>query len=489
MSISRKQFLKNAALLGAGAGLLKQNLFGNRVSILPDCPSITCNLDLTTDNPPFSDINVRNYSYATTGTVDSALKDIKFYREYAKDNLADDCVHTDVLPDDYKCEEDPLASLIYDVYYPKKFNGVTIDYTTCTLPVVIFAHSGGFSDCSSKDQPGISTYCIEFAKRGFICFSCEYRRGVQLDFVHRVYTSVQQEIAIYRACQDVRGAIRTIIQRHVTYNGYFQIDVNSVFVGGNSAGSLAMLNAAYYSDPTLVYPIFPKLASSSVSIQQALGPINANFYDCDSSLPYISNIRGIINLWGSISLPPLYYQNGNEYTYFSGNTNNPPVISFHGLNDDVFPVYWQDLKFAPPVGQETQFNSESRCLRTPSFATDGNGSTVDLKNYGSLGLVSKVLQPLNVFFEVYIDCNMAHGLDKNGPDYASDFGTGAIDSTGTQIYIVKRAATFFQAILNGKANTLRDDSTIHKFFYDCANYRKKCQLINNDNNCGTNLCF
>ncbi|MEP6684219.1 MAG: hypothetical protein ABJA35_13205 [Parafilimonas sp.] len=484
MSISRKQFLKNAVLFGVGSTCFNQNLFAKNELNPPTCPSIPCGLDLTSDTTPFSDILVRNYSYATTGTIDPALRDIKFYREYAKNTLAGDCVHSEVLPDDYVCE-DPLASLIYDVYYPTKAKGITIDYSTCaTLPAVIFAHSGGFSDCSSKDIPGISIYATEFAKRGFICFSIEYRRGVQLDYMHRVYTSVQQEIAIYRACQDARGAIRTIIQRHGTYNDFFQIDTSSVFVGGNSAGSLAMLNAAYYSDPTIVYPIFPKLAGSSINIQQALGPINANFYDCDSSQPYIGNIKGVINLWGSISLPPSYFN--NEASYFMGQST-PPVISFHGFKDDVFPVYSQDLKFAPP--SDPAFNSESRCLRTSPFATEGIASTVDLKNYGSLGLVSQVLQPLNVFFEVYIDCTMMHGLDTNGPDYASDFGTGATNSTDTQIYIVKRAATFFQAILNGKANTLRDNSTIHKFFYDCANSRNKCQLINNDNNCNnTNPC-
>ena len=60
------------------------------------------------------------------------------------------------------------------------------------------------------------------------------------------YTTAQQILAIYRACQDGRGAIRSIIKYETVGWGHdannvnypWHIDINKIFVGGVSAGSV-----------------------------------------------------------------------------------------------------------------------------------------------------------------------------------------------------------------------------------------------------------
>ena len=88
---------------------------------------------------------------------------------------------------------------------------------------------------------------------------------------------------------------------------------------------------------------------------------------------------------------------------------------------------------------------------------------------------------------MYVDCNMAHGLDKDCKTcstcafpacytnckacvFDSDFGTGATNTNLVNIYIAQRIAVYFQAVLVGI-----DQSLINYEFVDCENTRKKCE--------------
>jgi acetyl esterase/lipase len=174
MSISRKQFLKNAALLGVGSTVLKQNLFAKKPPATFSC-TLTRFMDLRSNYP-----GIGNDIQMIEGPGILYGKTTDFYKD---ENFADDCQPTN----SSSCDgSDALISyngvtvksyqynLRYYVYYPN------IDYSTCKLPASIVAHSGGFSDCSNinnTDGTDIRTICIEMAKRGYVCFSVEYRRG------------------------------------------------------------------------------------------------------------------------------------------------------------------------------------------------------------------------------------------------------------------------------------------------------------------------
>jgi acetyl esterase/lipase len=220
-------------------------------------------------------------------------------------------------------------------------NGSPVLYN---LPAVILFHAGGYAECSNKNLPGISKMCEEFALRGFIAFNVEYRRGRMLDLDDPTYTSVQQELAIYRACQDVRGAIRTILKRQDEHfeNSLYRVNKNQIFIGGMSAGGLAAMNAAYYTTDAMIAETFPTIGIYSA--QQIMGSINADYYYGEPSIEFQPNIKGVLSMWGAISLPKRFNLVNNQSSFFAGNTYNPPMIAFAGAKDQVFPLKPSTLK-------------------------------------------------------------------------------------------------------------------------------------------------
>ena len=90
----------------------------------------------------------------------------------------------------------------------------------------------------------------------------------------------------------------------------------------------------------------------------------------------------------------------------------------------------------------------------------------------------------SIFRELYLDSDMKHGLDPTCigsacPTYVTEFGTGLTTEAAAQTYIVKRAATFFQAILIGIQSTLMG-VPVRKEFVDCENSRGGAQVCSND---------
>ena len=130
---------------------------------------------------------------------------------YANENMS--CIDTAISGAE-ACTTDSTGDLYYDVYYPSTYP----NYKSCPLPAVIYVHGGGFSDCRKLSKAGNDSNAIAFAERGFVFFNVEYRTGVRivpngfpLDPTGNLYATVQQQLAEYRASQDARGAIRTII--------------------------------------------------------------------------------------------------------------------------------------------------------------------------------------------------------------------------------------------------------------------------------------
>ncbi|CAN5816811.1 hypothetical protein BH10BAC2_BH10BAC2_26680 [soil metagenome] len=408
------------------------------------------------------------------------------------------------------CNQD-ISSLVYDVYYPDK----TIEeYEACPLPAVILFHAGGFSECSNYGQPGISTICEELAKRGYVAFCVEYRRGRVKQ--GNKYTTVQQQLAVYRACQDARGAIRSIIKRQNNetsgdaWGDEYRININKIFIGGMSAGGVAAMNTAWYTN-TMVYEIFQSVTTpSGATINQALGSIDLNAYYGDPSISYKANIIGTTSMWSAISIPSEYDLDPakEEYDFFADSSEYlKPHLGFAGRLDETFPYYDDNDKqyvyFHPDTSPAV--NSTSYCIRSTqgSYQLDPTASTPDLINGSCLNMY-KILNHFGVKSELYLDCQMKHGLDvkcvacpsipTGGANYyvnnttqactacvfASDFGTGFTDPTLVYKYIAQRIAVYFQAVLSGRSQSL-----INYQFVECQNNRKKCET---NIACGNNAC-
>jgi acetyl esterase/lipase len=406
-------------------------------------------------------------------TLPIGSKDVVYTHEEDVTN----CTDPPADPPGYDCLN-ASASLKYDVWYPKN-HLYDPDNGGCPLPAVILFHGGGYQECPAKEGGLMEILCKEFASRGFVAFNVEYRRGRVKD---DGFVSVQQQLSIYRAAQDARGAIRSFIKRQRNHNSEFpndpyQIDTTKIFIGGVSAGGIIADLASWYN-PTKIAQVFP--TDSPVTFEDALGSINADYYYGESNIDYRSAILGVLNCWGGIPVPSNL--KGTPETFFSSSLVTP-VIAFHGKKDNVIPfdeaIYSKDIKFSPNTMPHAPFNSSNECLITGPVSLENTASTPDLYFGSSLDMYN-IAKHYNKLAELYIDCNMKHGIRDETQTY---FGTGLSVNEDVGNYIVQRAATFFQAIMNNK--TAGDIGPPSKFT-DCENTRKKCDPPDNPNECSNN---
>lgn len=394
------------------------------------------------------------------------------------------------------CEND-MDSLYYQVYYPKKIGNTNINYNSCKFSALILFHGGSYDECGSLYNPGVIFIAKEYAKRGFIVFNVEYRRGVLIDSRTTTsgiqYTSAQQMLAIYRASQDARGAIRSIIKRQINHSSQFsgdpyQIDINNLFVGGTGAGSVVAMNAVYYQNQDMINAAYP-------GIINALGPIEQNFYYGDTTIEFAPLVKGVVNMWGALLVP--YSGHNHPNLFFANNNYMPPIISFCGKDDQIFQFDGEPLYFSPSTitTQGIYLNTESHCLLTSSYTVPGTNDDPDLYQLGSSNIYD-MFRTMTIPSEFYLDCTMMHGLDDDcvrcspgGPKayykisgscfdcvFDSDFGTGFTNSDDVNKYMVGRGATFFQGAMG--TNVL--NNLLITKFVECQNNRNTCNTTNNN---------
>lgn len=389
----------------------------------------------TTNNPPVN--------YAKPGTQ---ILDVKYLGDSLSGggarhgcNASNDCT-------------DGSSNLVYEVYYPN------IQYSdTKKLSAFIFFHDGGFSDCTNfHSGTETQTYCMEFAKRGFVVFNVEYRRGKVEDSIGR-FTSASRLLALYRSIQDARGAIRTIVSKELSKATTYRINVRRIFLGGPSSGAVMALLAGCYNSK-MINQIFPNVSSvlGSVDADKYLGNASASSY----------TIKGILNLWGEAYVPLSFASNPTGF--FAQTSQHPALISFHGGSDPVVKIDSSSLLFSPST---SKYNSELLCVNGTYTLPDNGANKGDLKSYGSRGLYNIFKTLMNIPCELYIDCDMSHSLNESTSDFGLANGdASAVTNKQVEVYITQRAATFFQYLVNANFPY----TLTHTKFIDCLNTRYGC---------------
>jgi len=346
---------------------------------------------------------------------------------------------------------DGSSNLIYEVYYPN------IKYSDSRrLSAIIFFHDGGFTDCINFHSSPTLTYCNEFAKRGFVVFNVEYRRG-KVEDVNKKYTSASRFLALYRSIQDARGAIRTIVSRELNKVTSYRINVQHLFLAGPSSGSVIALMAGCYNSK-MINQVFPKVSSNlgAIDVDNYLGNAAASSY----------TIKGVLDLWGEANVPLSFA--ANPANFFSQNSKRPSLISFHGNSDNVIKIDSSDMFFSPST---SIYNSESLCTNGTYTLPDNGANNADLKQLGSKRLYEIFTTSLNIPCELYIDCDMTHSLTESTSDFGLANGdASAVTNKQVQIYIVQRAATFFQYVINSNFPY----TLTHTKFVNCLNTRYGC---------------
>jgi poly(3-hydroxybutyrate) depolymerase len=189
-----------------------------------------------------------------------------------------------------------MQTLTCDIYQPS-------GDTSRLRPMLVLIHGGSFI-AGDKSEDVIVRLCIEFAQRGYVTASINYRLGVPSILT---VTGADLAKANYRAVQDARAAVR-FFHAHADS---LRIDTNLIFAGGTSAGAFTAVQYAYLDQ----YEVGSAIDTAG------LGPIEGT-----SGTPGVSSrIRGVINCWGAIG----------DTNWMQ--TGNLPIVSVHGTADNTVP--------------------------------------------------------------------------------------------------------------------------------------------------------
>lgn len=184
--------------------------------------------------------------------------------------------------------------LTMNVFFPK----LNID-TLPLRPFILIIHGGGFVNGNKEDW---NDDCREFAKRGFVAATIDYRLGLTGNCA---VDSFSYDKAVYRAIQDAKAALRFAVDNAAAS----RIDTSWMFIGGGSAGAATSLGVLYLSQDDW--------NSYSPTIPQNLGPLNTS----GNNLTNTYTLKGIMNNWGGIGKA---FIDANEMV---------PMIAFHGDAD------------------------------------------------------------------------------------------------------------------------------------------------------------
>ena len=233
-----------------------------------------------------------------------------------------------------------IDSLRMDVYEPAG------DVLTAR-PLVIYLHTGSFLPVIQNGNPtGIKTdsatveMCKEFARRGYVVASIDYRLGwnpLSTDQDVRTGSLLQ---AVYRAIQDAKTCVRYFKMNATTQGNTYKIDTGKIVLGGQGTGGYVVLAYATLHDPAqILLEKFIAQTSNTLYYWSQFGPYvdQSVWGDYDglggdptknySNWPGYSNkIRMIFNMGGAL---------GDSSWLEAGDV---PMVAFH-VPDDPYAPY------------------------------------------------------------------------------------------------------------------------------------------------------
>ena len=254
-----------------------------------------------------------------------------------------------------------ITDLKLDLYTPD----ISLAGTNGKFPLYVWVHGGGFL---IGGKEGGDTQMVMMANQGFISAAINYRLGWSRDREGDPCSgdSVSLKEAIYRSLQDLNASIRFLVANADKYN----IDTGNIFLGGQSAGGVAILNATY---------ITQEYANQAVP-----GAItNFGYLDnADNNLTNTFTVKGLESMWGGLNTDLRIT-----------NENAVPTIFFHG-----------QLDYTVPYDIGTVYECPDQ-----------------LSVYGAKPLYDRITS-FGVAAQAYIDPNGGHGV------YTDQYRT---DNTGT----------------------------------------------------------
>jgi dienelactone hydrolase len=266
------------------------------------------------------------------------------YGERYKDNIFSDySISTEYYAKNITDFEGKSKNLIVDIISPK--NDIEKN-----RPCILYIFGGGFS---MKIDDGMQEICKSMALKGYVVAAIDYRIGfpnanLAIPCTGDVYEGFLT--AELRAAQDGIAAIK-YIKANATRLG---INPNLIFVGGQSAGAITALNAAFYDNN-----------ETDTRISKIGGNLDASTAISNKNID--KKVAGIFSFSGAISNATII-----------NNPNNTPTLLINGTCDEfIYPdkgeIYKCDVKsknallnFPNIYGPEYIYNA-LRTKNNPTF--------------------------------------------------------------------------------------------------------------------------
>lgn len=258
------------------------------------------------------------------------------------------------------------VELLMDIFQP---SGDLAD----ERPVIIYSYGGSYI---GGDRSTTYDICKKMAKKGFVTAAVDYRiYDKTLPPFGSFPDSLDMMEVVIKAVGDTKAAVRHLRKDAATDNQY-RVDVNWVFAGGYSSGSINSLHAAMLQEDEV--PDFLK------TIYDDNGGFEGDTdLPGDSNMGYNSSIQGVINYYGGL----------NRGIWID--ENDPPFISLHGDQDGTVPYGHGDARilFFPIVSIDGSavlhpiaegFNIKNELITVPG----GGHGTFDEMWYDSMEIRS-----------------------------------------------------------------------------------------------------
>jgi hypothetical protein len=213
-----------------------------------------------------------------------------------------------------------LTDLKMDVYSPDG------DPPSLLRPMVIYLHTGSFlpryingQATGQKDDSTAVEMCMQFAKRGYVAVSMDYRLGWNPAAVGSAGQDIRTGTllnAVYRSIQDAKACVRYFKKNTAINGNFYKVDTMNIVVGGQGSGGYVAFAYATLDKPAEI--ALPKFLSNTTNAQYGfvagqpyvnqavLGDFegaggNASYNSTSTiNLGYTSDIKMIFNMGGAL---------------------------------------------------------------------------------------------------------------------------------------------------------------------------------------------
>ena len=183
-------------------------------------------------------------------------------------------------------------------------------------PLVIMAHGGSFV---GGDRTQTAEFCIDFAKRGYVCANIEYRL---LD--RFVLDSMFITEAVFMAINDMRAAVR-YFREDASHSKEYGISSDHIYAAGISAGAIMASHVGFLDS-------LDQVPSYIQTIMDKHGGFEGN---SSENTQFSSEVHGVLNYSGALIR--------SHWIDF----DDPPVYSAHDDLDPIVPCIYNTTGLLP----------------------------------------------------------------------------------------------------------------------------------------------